>query len=465
LLTLKIASRNILRNARRSIMVVATIAIGSAAILMFGAYVAYIKYAEQTAAVQATGHLELFRNGYFHYGTGSPGLWGIDDYQAVIDRIKGDSALSSAITVVTPIQAVTGIAGNFEKNSSKTFLGTGFVPSERDRMKQWNEYGTGSIGLKRSGLKDDEPAKGIAGAGMMRILGFCEHFGLGDCAPASPPQIRAAPSGPTSTLLTDLADRERQALPASDATVPTIDLLAATAGGAPNIVSLQIIRVDLQPFKEFDDLYVGMPLGLAQTLIYGRSKPKATGIVIQLHRTEDLPWAKTRLTALIQQEKLDLELHDFTELNQQYNQVIDLFTSILNFIVSVMGFVVLFTVSNTMGMSVVERTDEIGTIRALGARRSAVRRLFLVEGALLGVTGATAGLFAAYFVAMAINQAGMTWIPPGSAGPVPLRLYFAGPDLLAVATWGGLILVAIAAAFAPALRAGNLPIVDALRHV
>jgi len=187
--------------------------------------------------------------------------------------------------------------------------------------------------------------------------------------------------------------------------------------------------------------------------------------VIQLHRSEDLSWVRDRLKALIERDKLPLELYDFTELNQQYNQVIGLFNSILAFIISVMGFVVLFTVTNTMGMSVVERTDEIGTIRALGARRSTVRRQFLVEGALLGLIGATAGLFAAYFAAVGINGAGMTWLPPGSAGPVPLRLYFAGPDLLTICTWSGLVIVAVAAAFAPAYRAGRMPIVDALRHV
>jgi putative ABC transport system permease protein len=36
--------------------------------------------------------------------------------------------------VVTPIQSLAGIAGNFESNTSKTFFGVGFVPSERDQM-------------------------------------------------------------------------------------------------------------------------------------------------------------------------------------------------------------------------------------------------------------------------------------------------------------------------------------------
>jgi putative ABC transport system permease protein len=48
---------------------------------------------------------------------------------------------------------------------------------------------------------------------------------------------------------------------------------------------------------------------------------------------------------------------------------------------------VLFTVTNAMGMSVVERTGEIGTSRAMGVRRHGIRKQFLAEGGLLGVMG------------------------------------------------------------------------------
>ena len=55
------------------------------------------------------------------------------------------------------------------------------------------------------------------------------------------------------------------------------------------------------------------------------------------------------------------------------------------------GAIVLFTVSNTMNTAVVERTVEIGTLRAIGLRRAGIRRLFVTEGALLGVVRGCAG--------------------------------------------------------------------------
>src|SRR5262250_448110 len=305
MLTLKIAFRNIFRNTRRSLTTLSTIAIGATAVLVFGAYITYIQYGVQTGAVQRTGHLQVFRNGYFNYGTAAPADWGIDHYQDVLRLIREDPELKQLTAVVTPIQSLAGIAGSFVNNTSKPFFGTGFVPSQRDRMKQWNEYGTGSQGLKRSGLKDNDLAQGITGAGLVRILGLCDRLHLDDCPtrPASlvkqPDPSTTASSGPPPDFA-ELASRDK---PPDDpqSEEPAVDLLAATAGGAPNVVTLRIARVEVQTLKELDDNYVGMNLGLAQSLIYGRGQHKVSGIVVQLNRTEDLERARARLLALFKE--------------------------------------------------------------------------------------------------------------------------------------------------------------------
>jgi putative ABC transport system permease protein len=130
-----------------------------------------------------------------------------------------------------------------------------------------------------------------------------------------------------------------------------------------------------------------------------------------------------------------------------------------------MGVIVLFTVVNTMGMSVMERTTEIGSAPAMGVRRSGIRRLFVVEGALLGAIGATIGSALAQAIASAVNHAGMTWTPPGQAAAVPLEILTSGSAGLIVRVWLGLVVAATLAALIPANRAARLPVVDALRHV
>jgi putative ABC transport system permease protein len=468
MLMLKIAIRNLFRNTRRSMTTLGTITIGAAAVLVFGAYITYIQYGVETNAVQQTGHLQVFRNGYFALGTGAPGTWGIDQYSTVLGLIRRDPTLQALSVVVTPIQSLAGIAGNFDNNTSKTFFGVGFVASERDRMKEWDEHGTESRGLRRSGLQDDDLSKGITGRGLVRILGLCDRLHLDDCPQASAPQPSELAGEDPPAPIANLADLVSRDKPESDSGAganPTIDLLAATAGGAPNVVSLRIANVDVQPFKELDDNYVGMNIGLAQNLVYGRGEHKATGIVVQLHRTEDLKAARVRLLSLFKERGLDLEVRDFTELNPQYNQIIGLFRSIFSFIILIIGIVVLFTVSNTMSMSVIERTGEVGTTRAMGVRRQGIRKQFLLEGSLLGVIGASVGVVLAQIVAYSVNHAALTWTPPGAGAPVPLRLYTNGADALVVLTWIGLLVVSALAALIPANRAARMPVVDALRHV
>jgi putative ABC transport system permease protein len=470
MMAFKIASRSIFRNTRRSLMTLLTIAVGTVATLVFGAYTLYVTLGLQTTTVQRTGHLTVYRSGYFNFGTGNPAAWGIDRPEAVLQLIREDPLLKPLTAVATPIQSLAGIAGNFDNDSSKTFFGVGFVPSERDHMKRWNEYGTGSSGVQHSGLEDDEVARGIVGVGLARILGLCErlHLDASDCPhsvepprPVAEPQLASAE--PQS--LVELSERDRPSGGSDEDGEPRIDLLAATAGGAPNVVSLAIHRVEYQGFKELDDNYVGMNLKLAQQLVYGRGEHKVTGIVLQLNRTEDLETARARLLSLIKDHGLDLEVRDFTEITPFYKQSIGLFRSIFSFISVIIGVVVLFTVVNAMSMSVMERIDEIGTIRAMGVRRAGIRRQFLLEGAMLGVLGATLGVILAFAVAYAVNNAGLTWTPPSSVRPIPLRLYMVGAWTLITTIWVGLVAVSTVAALIPANRAAKMKVVDALRHV
>lgn len=188
--------------------------------------------------------------------------------------------------------------------------------------------------------------------------------------------------------------------------------------------------------------------------------------MLQLHRSQDLRAARARLQTLIATHHLDLEVRDFAELTPFYLQVVRLFSAIFLFITLIMGVIVLFAVVNTMTMNVMERTNEIGTIRAMGVRRNGIRAQFVTEGWMLGAIAATVGVVLAFGVAAAINHSGMTWLPPGNAREVPFRLAMPSdhPPLL-LGTWIGLVLVATVAALLPANRAARLPVVDALRHV
>ena len=464
-LLFKTALRNILRNARRSFMTGSAVAAGAAAMMLFGGFVAYIFAGLETSNVQRIGHLSIFRSGYFLFGSGNPAAYGIDDYKRVMDLVANDPIIKPLVNVVTPTQSLVGIAGNFSSGNqaSKTFFGVGLVPSERDRMRLWDERKTGQVFKADGRLSDGDANRGIVGVGLARILGLCAPLQVKNC-PAVPSAKDAKAEAQPREDLANLAQLEGGTAGPKDRP-PHLELLAATAGGAPNVVSLNVAGAEAQGVRELDDNYIAMHLSLAQQLVYGRGEHKVTAIVLQLHRTEDIPAVRARLQHLIAQEHLDLEVRDFGELAPFYVQVKAMFGTIFVFISLVMGVIVLFAVVNTMTMNVMERTNEIGTIRAMGVRRGGVRRQFILEGALIGAIGATVGAILALVVAALVNHAGLTWVPPGNSAPTPFRINVANHAVLVFGTWIALTFIAMAAALLPANRAARLSVVDALRHV
>jgi putative ABC transport system permease protein len=142
-----------------------------------------------------------------------------------------------------------------------------------------------------------------------------------------------------------------------------------------------------------------------------------------------------------------------------------MFDTIFGFVFVLIGGIVLFTVSNTMNTTIVERTVEIGTLRAIGLRRAGIMNLFVMEGALLGLLGGALGVALALILSMIVNQVGMPWLPPGNVELVPFTLNVWGETRMILSTTVGLICIAVLSAWWPAYRAAQLDVVEALRHV
>jgi len=125
--------------------------------------------------------------------------------------------------------------------------------------------------------------------------------------------------------------------------------------------------------------------------------------------------------------------------------------------------IVVMSTVNTMGMAVLERTREIGTLRALGLKRRGVSVLFAMEGGLLGAFGSLIGIVLHTSVWAVIKTLSPTYTPPGVSTPVPLIVGFVPKTLLVLMCC--LIVLSLIAAIIPARRAARQNIVNALGHV
>jgi putative ABC transport system permease protein len=444
-------------------MTILAIAVSSVSVLLFGGNISSIIYTLQTGYVRSAGHIHVYRKGYSQYGATNPSAYGMEDYEKVMQLIKSDQAVKPQLRLVMPFLAFQGIAGNFVADTSQSFFGMGIVPSLFEKLMTWDQHHLKVTKTDVStGLKDEDLSGGVIGHGMAERMNLCGALRLDDCA-APPPSKKETPQNvPTE----DFSALTSEDFPAKDSEktgdTARLDLLAATSGGAPNVVSVNLRKAMKMGTKAFNEGLIILNLDLAQKLISGRGAKKTTGLMVQLNRTEDMETVKKRLEQILPQN--EYEVKTFGEVRPMYGQTISMFATVFGFVALIMGVIVLFTTINTMSMSVMERISEIGTARALGLRRSAIVRQFVAEGFLLGTLGSTLGAAAALAVSFVINLMEITWTPPDYATPVLLSVHMSLQPFFLPVCWLGLIAVATLSSVVPARSAAKMAIVDALRH-
>jgi putative ABC transport system permease protein len=138
---------------------------------------------------------------------------------------------------------------------------------------------------------------------------------------------------------------------------------------------------------------------------------------------------------------------------------------ILDIILGLVGSIALAVASlgimNTMVMSILERTREIGIMKAIGGSDGDVRRIFLIEASIIGFLGGIAGIVLGWGVGRIINFGANFYIVQQGGTPGNL---FALPVWLIAAALGFSVFVSLAAGAYPARRAARLDPIHALRH-
>ena len=116
---------------------------------------------------------------------------------------------------------------------------------------------------------------------------------------------------------------------------------------------------------------------------------------------------------------------------------------------------------NTMVMSILERTREIGIMKAIGGSDGDIRRIFLVEASVIGCAGGAAGVALGWLVGRVINFGANLYIQ-SQGGPTG-NLFSLPPWLVGVAIGFAFVVSLIAGSY-PASRAARLDPIQALRH-
>jgi putative ABC transport system permease protein len=161
--------------------------------------------------------------------------------------------------------------------------------------------------------------------------------------------------------------------------------------------------------------------------------------------------------------KADLKAKGYyVQTSQDVQKTVTQFVNVLQSLVGVFGVITVvasvFGIINTMYISVLERTREIGLMKALGMRGKDVSWLFRLEAAWIGFLGGAIGAVGAFVLGTAINPWLTKTLNLGDGNSILIFDWFQIAALIII-----LILVAIIAGWLPARKAAHLDPIEALR--
>ena len=209
---------------------------------------------------------------------------------------------------------------------------------------------------------------------------------------------------------------------------------------------------------EYDDVFAYIPLSSAQRLFDMSSS--VTGMKVFINEYEDAGL----LSEEIEERLGGYPYYPLTWKERHRNLFKWLDTQRLPMVMvfGLISIVAIFNITSTLVMIVIDKKRDIGLLKALGFRTKQVLRIFLIEGALIGITGTLFGVILAYGLGILQQKMKLIAIPPDvyfmDSLPVSMQ-----PEYFVII--GGIaILLCILATLYPALNASRLTPASTLRE-
>jgi putative ABC transport system permease protein len=405
MLEARLAARNLLRQPARSAIALSAILFGVISLVLSGGFIEWIFWAMREATVYSKlGHIQIAKAGYFSQAQEEPSAFIIPADARKLAQISS----TPQVRLVTTRLAFNGLASHAETTTS--FVGEGVEPENEQSVSHLLHI------IKGENLSSKDPKGIILGQGLASSLGV----NVGD----------------------------------------SVILLVTLSSGGINAIEGHVRGLFFTVSKEFDDSALRIPIPLAQELL--RVSGAHTWIVL-LDSTEETNNVLAQLKNRIQTGKGALEIKSWNELADFYNKTVTLFSRQMTVVQLIIALIIILSIANTMTMSVIERTGEIGTLMVLGNKNKQIMRLFVTEGLILGVFGGITGVMVGYALARAISYLGIPMPPApgmttGFTGQIRVTLWLASQALIIA------IITSLLASLYPAWKASRLNIVDALRH-
>ena len=401
---LKFALYNVFRNRRRALTTILILSVGTSGILIGGGFADFTYESLREMAARDNGHLILAHQHYFDRQESSTLEFGLKNYQNISDEL----ADQPGIRAVLPKLAFSGLISNGDQTT--VFVGQGVNPEEFRVKGPFLNVTQGSVLSKVN--KHRDPAVMI-GDGLARILN--------------------AQVGSNLTLL------------------------STTVEGSLNAIDVVVDGVFTTGVSEVDERILMVELNAAQSLLL---TDKVSTVSVYLRNTIETEQFKSIVSSKLPQ----LAIQTWLDQAYYYRSVKGIYNRIFGILGIIILLMVFFAVVNTVSMTIVERTREIGTLRAMGTHRYEIVRNFLLESSIIAVASLIPAVVISVATSIFCSLAEIQMPPPPARSQgYPLGINI-DPVLYSVVCLA-VLLTCIAATWFISRRAAGTPIIKALTHV
>ncbi len=233
--------------------------------------------------------------------------------------------------------------------------------------------------------------------------------------------------------------------------------VATPMGLLPKMQKVRVAGLLKTGYYEYDSATVWG--ALAPTAKFLGLPAGASGVGVKLKDIGRADAAAARLRAALGFSRL---VRTYAQMNATLWAALKLEKTVMFIILTLITLVASLGIASTLILRSVEKTRDIGLLKAMGASPPMIRRIFLVEGFLIGSTGVAMGLALGLLLSWAIATFPIVELPADiyylSRVPVQVR----GADLAAVAAMG--LLLSLLATLYPAARAAKADPVEAIHY-
>lgn len=401
---LKIAFMNLFRNKRRTLLTLFSVIFGTVFLMGFEGYVNIMEVDFRDQLIKfGLGHFQIHKG---EYETNEP--FSIENSFTVDEVEKINSVINSLdnIKFTAPRISLSGLIGNGV--DSNIFIGHAGLP-EYEKQLGMNilEGGTN--------ISDEQYKNSVLGIGLAQKI----DAEIGD----------------------------------------TLVLTSQNEFGGLEATNIIVSGISDFSSKQLNEMYIITHLENAQELLF---TDNIQYFIVMLDSIEGLDETIQYCNEELEKFGINVNIKRWDELTEIYTVAVTLFRTLVFVALVVIMFVVIFSISNTIFMAVLERVPEIGTLRAIGISRFEILRIILLESLFIAIIGIFISIIIVLIMEPVINSLGITLPPsPGVPYRTPVKIMITFGTVLKFSIIN--LFVTLIASIFPSIRGANTNIARAIK--